>query len=433
VRTAASRGIGVFVPEGRFEVREVRLLNGLKFIEGPGWLVGTSAGPEGVLTTNDLGSLSPVSGLRISANIDCNRTARRGIFCVGLRDSQIMNSHVKNLAHNGGDAIRLNFPGSANNVISRNLVELSTDTPYEQLSEGLFGIHVVGETASPYGGIEQHHGPIFPIGTTRDNRVIGNTVRGGTHGIIFFGAVGFECRQNLCSDQMARNIIASATSLDGIISDNQCLGAGSAAVHASFGCRRIRIVNNVIRSETVQRREDDDSAIQVYCNCTNVWIGGNDIAGDWRHGIYVAYASDVDIVDNRIDATQFASATIMVENAWSPDSPPAGAIYSWSRAIRFDMDMDTRNIRMRGNRISGGLAAIVLTQIGPRPLSDIRIEGGSIAGSRQYDVFAFEQVPGNLRDIQLQDVDIERGRGRYLLPRGRAHFSKVENVPGFAP
>ena len=110
IRAAAAAGRGVYVPDGRYRVREVRLLNGLRYIEGPGWLVGTSAEPEGVVTTNDGGVPAPLERVRISVNVDCAGIARGGIFCIGLSHSEIRGCRVVGLNANGGNGIRLNFP-----------------------------------------------------------------------------------------------------------------------------------------------------------------------------------------------------------------------------------------------------------------------------------------------------------------------------------
>lgn len=209
VRAAAARGLGLYIPQGRFRVQEMRLRNGLRFIEGPGWLVGSDRGPEAVVTTNDLGSMTPVRNMRISVRIDCNNIARRGIFGVALQDSEISDCEIINLSHNGGDAIRLNFPGSSGNVLTRNRVVLATSGA-TRFPQGLFGIHVVGESATSKGGLERLGRPSFVASTTRHNRIIANHVTGGTHGIGFFSAIDFTCSDNLLERQIHRNIIAGA-------------------------------------------------------------------------------------------------------------------------------------------------------------------------------------------------------------------------------
>jgi parallel beta-helix repeat protein len=429
IRVAAASGRGVYVPEGRYHIREARLLNGLRSIEGPGWLVGTSAAPEGVVTTNALGARGVVDNLRIAVNVDCNNVARAGIFCVGLTNSTVSGCRVTNLSHDGGSGIRLNYPNCSGNRIENNVVALAMDESQSGFPNGLFGIQLVGETASPYGGIERGGRPVYPAVTTRANRVLRNRVTGGTHGISFFGTDEFTCADNQCERQSARNIIAGPTCRDGTITGNSCVDAGSSGVHLAFGCSRIAIERNRIRSGRVSWRLDDDGAIQAYGYCTDITIAGNEISGDWRNGIYVAYGRNISIIDNVIDGRSFSSAAIFLGSAWV-EQPAREAIYTRPRPMRFDIALDTSDILLRGNVVTGGTAAIALAQHGRRRLERIRIEGGRIGeGARQY-VHAYEQSPGALEGLEMIGVATPGDARRFVLPRGRRHFTRVERVPG---
>jgi nitrous oxidase accessory protein NosD len=429
IRAAAAAGRGVYIPDGRYRVREVRLLNGLRFIEGPGWLVGSSAEPEGVVTTNDPGARTPVEGVRISVNVDCARTARGGIFCIGLSRSEIRGCRVVGLSANGGNGIRLNFPNSSGNLIQDNQVILSPAIPYFLYRDGLFGIHVVGETMSPRGGIERGGHPVYVPVTTRDNRVIGNRVSGGTHGIAFFGASGFTCTGNRCEDQEARNIICGPTCENGTIATNQCIDAGSSAVHLALGCRNIAIERNEIRSSRASQREDDDGAIQAYVYCTDIRIVGNNIAGDWKNGIYLVYVARVQVIDNVIDGRGFSLAGISIESGWSPTALP-GARYTTPRPLDYAISIDTSDILLRNNVVSGAPASLALAQVGPRRLRTVTIEGGRIGESADAYLFAYEQQPGTLTDLSMADVATPGDSRRFILPRGRGHFRSIRNVAG---
>jgi len=425
VRAAAARGLGLYIPQGRFWVRELRLRNGLRFIEGPGWLVGSDCGPEAVITTNDLGSTTPVRNMRISVRIDCNYIARRGIFGVALQDSEISDCEIVNLSHNGGDAIRLNFPGSSGNVVTRNRVVLATSGA-ARFPEGLFGIHVVGESVTSKGGLERLGRPSFVTMTTRNNRIIANHVTGGTHGIGFFSAPDFICSDNLLERQILRNIIAGPTCIRGVIERNRCMEAGSSGVHIALGSSMVRIANNLIRSSRVSENEDDDAAIQAYAYCTDIEITNNDIAGDWRYGVYVGYARNVMIFGNSIDATNFRSASIAIESGWQSTLPPQ-ARFSRARAVGYQIDIDTTDIFVKRNIINGGPAAFSLAQIGPRSLTRVRLVSNRVR-SAATDVVAVELKPGALADLELIGLDTDAAAPHLELPRGRAHFSRIEGV-----
>ena len=428
IRAAAAAGKGVFVPAGRYRVLEVRLLSGLKYIEGPGWLVGTSARPEAVVTTNDNGARTPVERVRISVNVDCAGVARGGIFCVALRNSEIRGCRVIGLGADGGNGIRLNFPDSSGNLIQDNEVILAPAFPYSAYGNGLFGIHVVGETASPRGGIERSGRPDYVPVTTRDNRVLNNRVRGGTHGIAFFGASGFTCAGNHCADQAARNIIAGPTCENGTITGNSCLEAGSSAIHLAIGCRNIAIERNTIRTSQASQRDDDDGAIQAYVYCTDIRIAGNNISGDWKNGIYLVYVARVQVVDNVIDGRGFSAAGISIESGWSPAALP-GARYTRPRPVDYDIAIDTSDILLRNNVVTGAPVALALAQVGPRRLRAVTIEGGRIGGGADAELFAYEQQRGALGELSIANV-ATGGSRRFQLPRGRSHFRQVLNVPG---
>ena len=427
VRAAAASGKGIYIPVGRYHVREVRLLNGVRFVEGPGWLVGTSARSLGVITTNDLGSPGIVNDLRISANVDCNNVARNGIFCVGLRNSRISGSRVMNLSTNGGNGIRLNFPNCSGNLIENNMVTLAADEPYGRFPDGLFGIHVVGETTSTYGGFDRHPRPVYAAVTVRANRVIRNRIFGGTHGIAFFGAEEFNCANNHCEGQSHRNIIAGPVCRHGVISGNMCVDAASCGVHLALGCSDITIARNRVTSTRASRRDDDDGAIQAYIHCTDIRIDRNEISGDFRYGIFVAYAANVSITDNVIDGRNFSAAGIAIASAFSAVALP-GATYSRHRPP-FRVDLDTSDILIRGNTVIGSPASIALAQIGDHRLRRIRIEGGRIGEGATHYIHAYEQSAGRLQEIEIVNVATPGGR-RFVMPRGRQHFTRIEGVPG---
>lgn len=415
-RAAAAGGGGVIVPEGRFEVSEVRLPAGLRSISGPGWLVGISAAPEAVVTAG-VGGPAP-HGAWIGLNIDCGGRARRGFFARGLVASRIEGCRVRNLAFDGGDAIRLQYPGCRDNLVARNEIELPDG---DRFPAGLFGIHVVGETASPTGGIERRGSPVRPPVSVRDTVVADNRVTGGSHGIAFFGAAGFACERNTCTRQSARNIIASPTCTDGRIAGNTCLDAGSSAIHVALGCERIVITDNAIRSARASLRDDDDGAIQAYADCRSVLITDNTITGDWRYGIYIAVAQNVVIQGNRIDANAFSGPAIAVESGWH-SRLPTSARFSRARSVGYRFVLATTDITVRDNEIVGGPAAIALAQIGGRPLRDLHLGDERVSQSTRMFLYAVEQDPGLLSDIR---VSASQARARDViaaLPRGAAHL-----------
>jgi hypothetical protein len=286
---------------------------------------------------------------------------------------------------------------------------------------------VVGETASPTGGLEQRGRPVHLAVTVRDTYVGGNRVTGGSHGIAFFGAEAFVCEGNTLNGQSARNIIASPTCSDGRIAGNTCIDAGSSAIHLALGCRRIAIVGNIIRSSRASAAQDDDGAIQAYADCEAIQIVGNEISGDWRYGIYVAIAGDVLIAENRIDAAGFGGPAIAVESGWR-EALPAAARYSRARRLGYEIARDTGGIRIRDNHIANARVAFALAQVGRHPLRSVAITGERVIGTPETYLFAFEESAGMLAEIELPAPALRAGA--VVLPRGAAHLARRAIAPG---
>ena len=115
--------------------------------------------------------------------------------------------------------------------------------------------------------------------------ISGNKLYNGTHGIQVSGGLRIGIRKNRCDNQTHRNVNISPAARFVTVSSNTLLNAGSSAVNAAWGCKRIKVHNNTISSfnTSVIGPTGDDAAIQAYQDIEDIEITNNEIAGDWKY------------------------------------------------------------------------------------------------------------------------------------------------------
>lgn len=420
----------VHIPDSTFALTEARIKSGCRGLVGSGTLKGTSATPEGVVTTNGVyygGSV--VDNVLIAVNIDCNNTAKRGIFASSLTNSNIERCVITNLNTSGGAGIRLHY-GCINNNIAHNKVVMAVDSPFGTISS-LIGIQVVAETngVDSTGGISTTGAPVYESITTYRTIVHGNYVSGGTHGIAMYSTAYFTINGNICEGQSHRNVICSPTAYVGSISGNTLLGTGSAGVHIALGCYNIAVTGNTINSANATYASGDSHGVGVYLYCYNINVSGNTVKGNFKYGVYFAYSFSCVISGNVLNDTSISNAGICIDSAWA--SPlPSGTLYTHARSLAYSVNTSTYDINISGNvcnvNASTG-AAIALHQLSTKTLQRITMTGNTVSGGVKF-VHVFEETSGNCVYNTISDMATPRTSGKYTFTRGRGHFSVLDNV-----
>lgn len=404
IAAATSSRRGLYIPSGRYEVTQIDVPSGLVSVEGPGWLVARTGETAAVVRVSG-NATHAVRGLRLSVNIDAASIARRGVFCTGLVESQIVDCQIVNLTHNDGDGIRISFPASRNNVIARNNVTLA-DVVNGTHPDGLRGIHIVGETASPAGGIDQTGSPVRVTNSVTGHQVLDNKVTGGTHGIAFFGSQDIEVRNNECRGQSARNIIASPSVERGEIVANRCLEAGSSGIHLADGTRMIKVHDNLVSSLRSGLTDDDDAAIQAYVGCRDIQIIGNEVRGDWRYGVAVTLVENVTVEQNRLIGP-FRQASVAIESDYVGLQPPRDAPFARAREMPWRNALATRNISLVDNDYGTAPIAIGLGQYRGRSLVGVTIHGGKFDDAVR-PLAIYQDQPGAITDLLVSNAAVRR-------------------------
>jgi hypothetical protein len=427
IAAAASQQGTVYLPLGTFLVRGIALARGVRGIYGPGVLRGSSSTAEAVLLAKG-SSDRPLEDLHIEVSIDCGPT-RRGMFFQHVIDSRIERSRITNLSVDGGDGVRIHFGCKRIEVIGCHIA-CAKDVPYGTYRQGLHGIRVVGETASPTAGFLEHGEFSSPNVTTRTHHIANNVVLDGTHGIEIFGASDVRVTGNKCIGQSHRNVICSPSAKGVQIEENDLQECGSSGIHCAFGSTDILILRNKIRSSSVLEG-NDASAIQMYMGCKRVVAQENDVEGNFTYGIHGSFATtDCRWIGNKVRFHGgLALAGLSIESDWTV-LPTAQRRFTRPRrspALR-RAAQPTRAFELADNNVSGPVCGISLAQIYDALLDSIAIHRNTIRLAREKSeriLACVEDKSGTLENISFSDnySDTLEQDDAYLLTRGRSHFA----------
>lgn len=410
----------VYVPAGKYNVKEIRISSGSKGIYGEGTLKGTSSDAEAVVTTN--GSYfggSGIEGILISINIDCNNTARRGIFLSSTKNSIIKNCRITRPRESG---IRLHF-GCINNFIEGNTILLPADEPYGKY-KFLIGIQLVAESVDEFGGFKTKRTFIYQDITTLKNTITGNSVLGGTHGIAIHASNQNTIYSNTLRGQSHRGIILCPVASYNTVKDNKIIDSGSSGVHVAFGSNHNTISGNrVVSYATIKGL--DRGAIQSYIGTKDNNFFDNYIDGNFLYGFYIGLgASGITIKSNVIKGVNSA---IAIESSW-PKLVPRGASYTrFRKGVEYKPINGIYDINIEDNRIIEPLSGFYIAQFSSYQISMVSIVENQILGKHRYALYIYEDDEG-VNNLVLSGLVLdERTKDSYRLPRGLKHFSFISN------
>ena len=373
---------------------------------------------------------------------DCNDLALRFITLNGVSFSEVKRN--KSTGHKvAADSTGIKVWFNCNNLdIEKNEIRQIQDPDAGVGSLNISCIQVSAETTSVYGGIDVAGSPTYPATTTvTDISIRGNKLYNGTHGIQVSGGQRIHIQKNRCDNQTHRNINLSPAVRLVTVSSNTLLNAGSSAVNAAWGCKRIKVHNNTISSFNTSTigPTGDDAAIQAYQDIEDIEITNNEIAGDWKYCVYLANYKKAQVIGNKfVDGGSLAN--IMLESAWFTTTPlPAAAPYSKQRPIAVNATTNSYMAEIALNEHGGSSAAIAITASNGKTCADISISNENIRGSgRSHYVHIYSESVA-LCDAAVSMIGV-RGSAlagssvsvnKYASSIGRSAFKVVSDVVGF--
>lgn len=373
---------------------------------------------------------------------DCNDLALRFITLNGVSFSEVKRN--KSTGHKvAADSTGIKVWFNCNNLdIEKNEIRQIQDPDAGVGSLNISCIQVSAETTSVYGGIDGGGVPTYPATTTvTDINIYKNKLYNGTHGVQVSGGQRINISKNRCDNQTHRNINLSPAVRLVTVSSNTLLNAGSSAVNAAWGCKRIKVHNNTISSfnTSIIGPTGDDAAIQAYQDIEDIEITNNEIAGDWKYCVYLANYKKAQVIGNKfVDGGSLAN--IMLESAWFTTTPlPAAAPYSKQRPIAVNATTNSYMAEIALNEHGGSSAAIAITASNGKACSDISISNENIRGSgRSHYVHIYSESVA-LCDAAISMLGV-RGSAlagssasvnKYASNIGRSAFKVVSDVVGF--
>lgn len=438
---AALLGVGV-VLTGNHLVTNVRIKNGMKFLRGPGKLIGSSATPEAVLELDGpYWSSTAVSNCEINVTIDGGAVARRGIFCSKPVEVTFRDCNISNLRAYAGvalDVVGIRFhQGGKRCKILGGTITLPIDNPYGSYSTAA-GVQLLGTGTDGFGGLTDS-GFVAPTETVEDTQIIGLTVLNGTHSILN----SFTTRTVVqgCSLQKPthRCVNNSPQAIDGVITGNEFLDYGSSAVNCGYGSSGNLVAANKCKS-TVSPGGAGESSLQAYIGSPNCQFFDNVIDAPRNYGVYFGPDSAGVAEGNEI-STAVLLAGIAVETDWY-DNPPALSLYarpnylpppagntSWGKT-----HMD--NLRILNNTFKGFTGAgktqlALISHNGKKIRNPIISKNIAEAPASTHSFHIYEEISGDVSGIRHDQNDWGTTvRSRFSFPRGRAHFASMrQNFP----
>lgn len=398
---AASRpGLPLALGGRTYAVRGLSLGPGQAGIQGPGALRGLSDAPVlAVAGASD----APADGIRLEGLDILAGPARAGIHVAHAAHTAICDCRIHDLRDMSRGIII--HHGAPHTVVRNCRIE----APLANL-QSLVGIYVESPTApGPAGFFEPPAGEVkYREETTFGCVMEGNSIDGGTHGILLCSAGRNRIAANTIARSLHRNINICPASRHNVILGNTLLESGSSAVAMAYGSSFNVVANNAILSRSTAVGVDRD-AIHSYVSCRHNVIAGNTITGDFRYGVYLA----VDSVGTLVDGNQIALARkpeladdftvgVGLEGDWPERPLPEGARFSrrnfGSARPNAWAYRDTVGNVVRGNVVEACTCGFYASQFGAR----LRVTGNRWEGNTALDaevgLYAYGETEGLFRD-----------------------------------
>jgi hypothetical protein len=404
---AASIGKGI-VLGGAYRVNFLTVKAGLSFFVS-GTLIKTgSVSSTGLIVVNSDVRYCEVSDI----DMDLGGIINRGIFCDGAANCTFDNNRVYNFpAYNPAtpaEAIRLAQNSRYNHVSNNYLIMPDVSALPAATAIGIY----VTSNALIYGNFE-NGSFVQPTNLAEKNKIYGNIILNGSHGISLFGGTANEIYDNYIDGPRDRGIHLTPVASQNFIHGNKIYNFGSSAIITAFGSNSNTITGNLCYAPNAT----GEGGIVCYVGASGSVISGNTIFTGANYGIYLAVeVNSCVITENQILAALNKEAAIAIENDWA--SPlPAGALFSrpnyapppaprtnWASASTFDNTV-SGNVITLPTVPANNIAAIYISQLGPTyQTTRNQVVNNTVTGAPQYNAYYYEQTASKMTNEVLKNL-----------------------------
>lgn len=435
----------VYIPHGIFQTNSLRIGNGCRGVVGPGTLKTAGTTAQALLELDGSHfSTTPVDDCVIQdISIDCGKgvvvsPCFQGIFVSGgNKRVRILGVNLFNCSDAQGAAgVRLRDDVQDSVVAWCTVRGVLGTTP--STSDQSYGIATLSVLSTAFGGMfDTGLNTADPANSNFNNKVIGNTVEGFTHGIYAGSAYRNIYTNNVLRNQGHRSIIMVGLCKQNIIAHNQCFDFGSSGIHGAFNIQGNKILNNQVIS-TVATGE---AGIQIYVGAANNTISDNFISCQSDYGIYLGVSQRRNrIINNYVE--RFALAGIALEASWANGAPPVGAVYSRPNTVAVSAPYTTWNFdegfgnTIKGNTIGEGdsnaVCGIYLASVSSGTGVELKYttvsDNDVLALTPDGNFVIYEETSGKLSNVKSQNNTwIYNASGRFAFTRSRLHFDYLKN------
>lgn len=433
IAQCASEGRSIVHDEGTVVVDYLEILPGLRGLFGKGGVKTnnlSTATALGVIICRGSfwGPFTGATGCYLGGlEVDASGGSKRCLMLGNFKSAVIDGIRTKgNDLTSASSGIRLQWDCADVAVVNcRITLPVITDS----VTQTVYGIHAVSndQTYSGWGS-----GNIVPaLNPNVRISIHDNYISGGTHGISLTGARDFRVSGNYAEYSAHRNVHL-INSRVGMVHNNFCLEAGSAAILAGYGCTDVSILANHCYSN----QPGGEGGIEVYVWGRGIRVLHNRIRTGANYGIYLAIdIAGVQVAFNDIDMQITRRAAIGLESEWSGTAdplfpysrpnycaPPPGRT-TWANGA-------CSSVILQGNVVRNapaGTCGIYVAQRAQAPVVlvsvlDNWVEDASIGHSYYF----VEGTSGTLAQCGFQGNRTSyQNHAKVVATRGRAHFNSV--------
>jgi hypothetical protein len=414
---AETVGAVIEVPVGTYSVSVLTVNDGIGGINCVGVIKGQGTASVATIVLGFAGN--PVTNASFTLRMDQSAgdlRAVQGYDTVGCTFTKCVMYGFVNSATLNHYAFWMEGPCTGN-VWSDNHITLY-DTPTQRG----FGIALYGTvgTGLPYGGF--FDGVVsraqFPaVGNT----ITGNVIVDGSYAVSVQAGEYNTITGNYCNNHDHRSIYFANASWGNTVSGNVLRNFLSSAVVLGYGSSNNVVTGNYCESSAVY--VSGEAAINITSGSQGNLIEANKINSATHYGVYVSTDSiNTTVIGN--DISNYYLAAIAVENDFESPRPtnanysrpnyeaPPAPYTAWSY-------INLTGVVIQNNTIRAGYpgrstAAIYIAQItaaGATNVSNITVAGNNVVSNDNiaYNIFLFEQSPGNLVDVRLMNNNFNTG------------------------
>jgi parallel beta-helix repeat protein len=402
---AAGSGEMIFERGKTYSVSKITISSKIDYNLNGATIKSNSGTPEGVFQAEGWGGATVIADATIrNGTIDCNTTAKRGIFLYLANRCRVLYNRIFNCATTTDSGIRLHL-STTDCTVRGNHITMATDSPFGTVAAAA-GIYCVSTTPDSQGGGQNNTLTFGSASALSQGHIIeGNHVYNGTHGISLFGAANCRVIGNYLNGQTHRSVIISPIAHRNVIANNTCIDFGSTGIHMAWGCLSNVITGNVCVTSVGR---DELNGIKGYFGCSDNTVIGNYVEGVGAGAVRFAMGSVGNLVaNNRIKScavgVQFES--YLPGAYYQPTTPPGND-----------------NNAAIGNLITGTPIGISIEASGAAGLAGTTIRSNDIVSPATAGVQITEANSQLASTVTAVGNKIS-GTPTWTLPRLEAHFA----------